>query len=578
MSTSGWGKLDIADSSAIQALQGVNEGATSIVQTMSTLLSVVKAVLDIVKNFLVSIPDIETAALKGAIEAIRAILKDLTDTSGCFFLAVPIQIVNVIPEEAILYEPQPEDWSSIPELMLPPITGGSGGNYGFMKAIVDSLNDRGDVLRPQLDKDAHVAGLVVLAGSSTYLDLLPLVEKFVKLFSGNKNSGAGEGMMDFNFPRPKGLRATLVPAAVTSLRKLTNRVTGDSGEHICGVRLQWNRDDRQTVIQNFSEPVTVTIKKVSIFRSESPILPSATYTQLEQDENVGLLAEFDYDGWTNEFYDDSIALDKTYYYAVGYQTESVEGDNPPIEYVSFFLPVTHIYIPPKFNTMPRKGVPPDWMMLPSPLSLIPGIEDLVAEINLFLDNLEKRLDDSASKYKKYIEALGREIDRYIALAREFLSLLQELIDLLTFPPDVYIGAYAFAGKGGNNFFINELGKALNNTADPNRPPFDQGSEVVTGFVLMAGSATAGKLTAFKNMLDFLFFSSGSAMESATVLAYNAAAASIDSGIAAVQREIDLLANLELSPGAPAVAEETPKGIGPDLEPADEQNDGKECTS
>jgi tetratricopeptide (TPR) repeat protein len=59
---------------------------------------------------------------------------------------------------------------------------------------------------------------------------------------------------------------------------------------------------------------------------------------------------------------------------------------------------------------------------------------------------------------------------------------------------------------------------------------------------------------------------------------NAAAASIDSGISAVQREIDLLANLELSPEAPAVVEETPKGIGPDLEPADEQNDGKECTS
>jgi len=142
---------------------------------------------------------------------------------------------------------------------------------------------------------------------------------------------------------------------------------------------------------------------------------------------------------------------------------------------------------------------------------------------------------------------------------------------------VYIGAYAFVGKGGNNFFVNELGKALNDTNDPNRPPFDQGSEVVTGFVLMAGSATAGKLAAFKTLLDFLFFSSGSQMESAAAAAYAAAAASIDTGIEAVQREIDLLANLELSP-EPITPVITPKGIGPDLEPADEQNDGKECTS
>lgn len=577
MSATGWGKLDIADSAAIQTLQGINEGATSIVQTMSTLLNVVKTVLDIVKNFLVSIPDLETAALKAAIELIRELLKDLTDTSGCYFLAVPIQIVNVVPEETILYEPQPGGWSSIPALMTPPVTGGSGGNYGFMKAVVDSLNDRDDVLRPQLDSDAHVAGLVVLAGSSTYLDMLPLIEKFVKLFSGNKNSGAGEGMMDFSFPRPKGLRASLVPAAVTAASKVSNRLFGTSGEHICGVRLQWDRDDRQKVIQAFNQPVTVTIKKVSVFRSEYPILPSATYTQLEQDEDVGLLAEFEYDGWNNEFYDDSIALDRTYYYAVGYQTESVEGEGTPIEYVSFFMPITHVYVPPKFNTMPRKGVPPDWMLLPSPISLIPGIDDLVAKITLFLDTLEKRLEDSSSKYKKYIEALSAEIDRYIRLSRDLLGLIQELIDLLTFPPDVYIGAYAFAGKGGNNFFINELGKALNDTTDSNRPPFDQGSEVVTGFVLMAGSATAGKLTAFKNLLDFLFFSSGSRMESAAAAAYAAAAASIDTGIEAVQREIDLLANLELSP-EPITPVITPKGIGPDLEPADEQNDGKECTS
>lgn len=570
MSTVGWKKVDILNSKAVQSLQKVNEGATSIVRTLSTLLNIVKTILDTIKNYLVSIPDLETAALKAAIKLIRDVIKDLTNTSGCYYLAVPIQIVNIVPKEAILFEPQPESW----EAVLPPVTGGSGGNYGFMKAVVDSLNDPDDLLRPQLDGDAHVAGVIVLAGASTFLELVPVIEKLVKLFSGNKNSGAGEGLMDFSFPRPKGLRATLIPIAVTAIGRLKNRLYDNSGEHICGVRLQWNRDDRQTVIQDFGQPITVTIKKVSVFRSEYPIPPSATYTQLKEDRDVNLLAEFDYDGWNNEFFDDSVAFDKTYHYAIGYQTESVAGESTPIEYTPLFLATTSIYVSSKFNVMPRKGVPPDWIVLPNAISLIPGFKDLMDKITLFLDGLEKRLDDASSTYKKYIEALSKEIDRYVRFAQELALLIQELVNLLTFPRDVYIGAYTFAGKGGNSFFISELGKALTDTNDPNRPPFDLGSEAVTGFILMAGATTAGKLAAFKNFLDFLLFSSGSQLGSTTASTYATITSALETGIRAVQREIDLLDNLEPSP-KPITTEKALKGMGSDLEPSAEQ---KECAS
>jgi hypothetical protein len=215
------------------------------------------------------------------------------------------------------------------------------------------------------------------------------------------------------------------------------------------------------------------------------------------------------------------------------------------------------------------------MLLPSPTALIPGVGSLVAQINLFLDTLEKRLDDSSSKYKKYIEALDAEIKRYGQLAKSFLTTIQQIIDLLTFPPDIYIGSFPFLGKGGNQFFIEILGKALTDVSDPNRPPFDEGSEVVTGFVIYAGSATAGKLTALKNVLEFWFSGAHAEAESA----YTAAVTSINAAVTSVQSEIDLLGNLERAPteAANTTVPMLP-AIGPDLEPATEQNDGTECTT
>jgi len=200
------------------------------------------------------------------------------------------------------------------------------------------------------------------------------------------------------------------------------------------------------------------------------------------------------------------------------------------------------------------------------------MSDLVNRIYQFLDVLERRCDGKASKLQKYIEALKAEVDRYIALAREVTALIRQIVDLMTFP-DVYIGAYTFAGKGGNSYLVNAIGRALKDTSDPNRPPFDQGDELVAGFVLMAGAATAGKLTAFSTLLELLFQAEGSRATNYI----GAAIDSINAATEAVEQQIELLDNLERNLN-PVTAEAVPGAIGPDLSPAKEQNDGKECHS
>lgn len=583
----GWAKLELDGSDLIKTIKPVVSGASSIVNTMSTLLTITKRILDVIAKLYIEIPDLETAALKAAIATIRALMEDLTKSAGCFYLPVPIQISNAALPNEPLFAPQPDGWASIPMLMLPPIGKGTGGNYGFMKAVSESLNDQYDILRPQLNDDAHVAGVVVLAGATTYLRILPLIDRLVKLFSGSKNAPAGEGLANKEFPAPKTLQANLVAAAVTGVDTIVNRATGKNRGHPAGVRLSWPRTDKQTVLSFFPEPATIKIKikvtKVVVFRSTYPILPNTPYEYLSLagEDVVDMYKEYEYDGWNNQFYDDTIELGKTYFYTVGYRTECTQEGWPTVTHDPFFMPITHIYIPPEINAMPRSGVPPDWLMLPSPLGLIPGVGDFVAKVNMFLDDLEKRLDTGVSKFKLFIDALKKEIERYHNLSQEFLAIIQGFIDLLKAPPDIYLGVYAFAGKGGNAFFLNTLGKALTDPNDPDRPPFDIGDEIVTGFVLMAGSAAYGELTAFIKLLELIFMSGAT-----QAAAYQKEiGASIDLAIETVEREIKLLDDLSTRDDGTGpelasitnVATSTPTpAIGPDLEPAVEQNDGKEC--
>jgi hypothetical protein len=203
------------------------------------------------------------------------------------------------------------------------------------------------------------------------------------------------------------------------------------------------------------------------------------------------------------------------------------------------------------------------LLFPNPLALIPDIEEVVTSINVFLDSLEKRADTASSKFRAYIDAINTEIERYARIVQRTISLINRIVKLLTFP-DVYVGAYTFAGKGGNNFFVSQLGSSLQDTSDPNRPPFDRGDEVITGFVLYAGSATAGKLEAFSSTINLLLTT-----EAESVAAIYAQAAA-DLGIALEQVERDICFLDDLTKADVCEDESAANTtMGDDLEPGDE---------
>lgn len=564
-----WSSVNLADTSVVQSLRAIQDGIVPVIDSVATVLNAAKALAEAVVNFLLVATDVEALALKAAIDVVRALLKDLQGGTGCYYLAIPIRAINTTPDQALIYAPEPAGFQSIPEQFLPPVSGKSGGNYGFYQDVAASLADELDMLRPTFTSEAYVAGVFVVAGSSSYLNMIPLINKLRALLSGATLSGAGEGLSDLSFPHTQELRASIVPRAVTGSELAINRLVG-GGEQPYSVKLEWKRVDRVITNTDFGVPTTHTIKRVGVYRRSDAPFP--TMVQDIAENKYGeytQIALFDYDGWTHTAYDDTATPGETYYYGVGYEIESTSASD---ETISITYPIdtfatTSISLPADMNILPRTGVPPDWVMLPSPLSLIPDIRTFVDTVNLFLDTLEKRVDDTQAQYRKYITDISAEVQRYITLSQQITQTIRQIVELMTLP-DVYIGAYPFAGRGGNQFMLNTLGRALNGD-DSGRPPFDNGDEIVTGFILYTGASTPGALTAFSNMIETLFGGSGAAAS-----AYKTASDSLGTVIASVDQQITFLENLDKSP-TPITEEEVPKGIGPDLEPSTEQYEPQE---
>lgn len=514
-----WQSWSPGDTALVQTVKQVKNGLAPPLEALSELLSLIKQFVETALRFMIEVPDIQTEVLKAAINTLQEIIDDIVSGAGCYFLAVPLRLVNVAPEGNIIYQYDPGGAETLTEyLSPPPLRGGanmSGGNWGFLKDVADSLQDRNDSMRPQLDSDAHIFAMVVLAGSSSYLEMLPLIERLQKLFGdfldGGK-TGAGEGFIDTEYPYVSSLRTEFVPKGISRLRKLVNRVSGGTGGidiHPYALKLKWDLVDRSTVTYKYSNGgIRYVVTKVVVYRKE--VNPVEETRSLEQElmamttdqRSEYELASFEFDGLTNEFFDDTIELNKTYVYGVGYEVE-VDGEDQGVRYVTTAL----VDVPSNIGQLPRGGTPPDWVVLPSPLTLIPGFQDLMAKISTTLELLEDRVDTGKSQLEEYVNALAEEVQRYVRFAQQIVDTVERIVELLTMP-DIYIGVNTFSGKGGNALLLNKLGEALNDTTDPNRPPFDSGDEVVTGFILYAGAETAGKIQAFAEIAQLLISTAG----------------------------------------------------------------------
>jgi hypothetical protein len=578
-----WVSLSLDGGPLADLLESIPPALLPVVEFSNTLVALSKELLETLLTFVVDINDPAAIALQIAIDAARAILDDLTGEASIYFLGVPVSRIDVAPVAKILYEEFPGEDFNYTELKDASDQLGSGGNYGFMASITETLRDKLDTFRPQFSQDAHVAGIAVVYGSDSYIEVLQLIAKLRSLFtSGPRPTATSEALSGGPpLPQPKFLSAELVnsPETTDVAETFNDRYLPSSISSAYAVRLTWEGLDGGAEQYLAGAGITVKVTRVTIWRSETPF--HSNFPDFTGD--AVLLGDVAYDEILGEFYDIGIGLGQTYHYAVAFVlTEIVDpnepqwsdenNSDPPTVSVSASSSRARIDIPVDPSSMfPRGGVPPDWAMLPNPLALIPAVEQFARRMSDVLDSLESRLSTRQRELQNYIDSLQSDIDRYTAWYNGISSTVTQFLDAVDAVswPEVYIGATAFAGQGGNDFMVNQIGEAIFNTGDTSAPPFPKGTECVGGFIVMTGAETAGALQPFKTLMKLFMgisIDAGDAVDHVSDI-YQEAKEALGTATESVQEQICLNDSLSEVLACPGETEET-HGFDAKMDPDD----------
>jgi len=561
----GWSELNLgASSEAVQSLDKFKTQLQAAISAVETIVEITKTVADLIVKFYFELENLDVEILKAAISALRDAIKDLTESAGAYGLFVPMHIVDPYswtgdPDTFYLGNrdtigfPFLETTDGVDYISRPP--DGGAGNYGFYATVAESMSDKQDLMRPQFDGDAYVASVVLLFGTDTYMELVLLAKKLMRMFK-----LPGVNLDNAEIPVPRDLTAKVVPTPVTGEAIIDQQFVGegDFGTDPYAVRLEWTADERDWLLAAYGN-ARFEIREFVVNRWEDGEYTKSQILAGAAPDTEILRTEYNR---VPLVIDRTIETGKTYWYSVGYLIDVLDDDgNVTTSYdAPLDINAVRIDVPVNIKLGPRHGVPPDWYAAPL-LSFIPGLQEAVAWLVSWLDELEAGLTTGKDEIEEFLEFLQREINRYSKFANDITATLSELIDAFTLP-NVYAAMWVMKpGKGGNQYFLRQLGQALFGAED--RPPFEKGTEAVTGAILYMGSSTAGKIEKFIDSVNLIF---GGFLSSTD----NALSTAVDSLRALEERlDRDICLTQGLIQKECEGTEETPAAIGKDLQPSDE---------
>lgn len=400
-----------------------------------------------------------------------------------------------------------------------------GGNYGFLRTVMEALDDQGDDQRPQYDENHAIFANVWVAGASDIVGILDALLTLEGLF--------GISLKSNSFV-PRNLIRT--PQDVTA-----KQIVAPAGKK--GVLLGWGNPPAETTFPEFGD-VRLRLYEVAVVRStDDNVMTARSWTDIfggeqpkvmdedeTEDETDGLeseneksqvIARFRYDGVRDSYLDDwsDFKENTDYYYTVAfrYGVEMPPGvsvsnativDGFSIMDYKLISAVQHV----RFNkNMPEstQGVKPDWVATPGILSLIPDLQFYIAALQQYINALSDQALGANSALQSYISFLEAEIQRYEDLAEQITARIQKLVGLLKTPEaGIYTTAIALE-EGGTAAFMRELMRRMLDEGDTSAPPFRSGTEFVAGIVMLAGAPNFAQLSSIKTLVDLLFGTSTS---------------------------------------------------------------------
>lgn len=506
------------------------------IKAITDLADVVLVVLGLLDKILTPLIGLELdptkLALKIATEAIQAGL-DALQGDGVYVLFVPVQRQVVIPP--IVQEAMAQvgisalpaaplsfdmlglqgrlnalDTTVIPFFNAP----GPGGNAAYFRTVVNSILDTGDPNRPLLKDTDYVAGLHLIAGASSFTDLLSLTTRIDALLGVNLPIG---GMAITGLPTPQDLKA--IPLLST---------TG-----LPSVQISWNAQPAFTAIAALR--LGVATKTVVVVRSTDTALFTATtplalfgtddltpgMTAPNSPETVVVSVQ-DYKANAvppDAYLDSGLTAGVTYYYttsfknAMGPSINGAPSTAPTDQGYHKFSGVVAVTAKSSAGRTAR-STPPDWIRTPSVLGLLPDVSAMIGLLGKALAGFSAGLSGASATLGAYVTFLRKEIAALGALITRIKGLVNGFASLSVKPLNVGLFARAFIGLGGTDFMLADLGASLAPTnPDPNRPAFDRGDEFVTGVVILAGGPSKAAVEAVQALLSLLFGLTGGSASS-----------------------------------------------------------------
>lgn len=373
----------------------------------------------------------------------------------------------------------------------------SGGSAGFYRRLYQTLSDQGDVHRPIYNETFAVTGSVIILGGST-------------LASIDDNIRTIEGIFNVEFRNDPVQRRTPTVQNVRAQQFYTTQTTPAAQS----VLLKWDPIDPLSNLASFGDSTAINVQELMIIRSKDPDFrskfkwlevfsaePPDDITQLPVTFDTEVIARIRYDGITSTYIDGSSVLErnKVFYYCV-IPRVTIAGVVQPM---GNFSNVARVQI--GNNAISRRSVPPDWKSTPTLISVIPGLEALVTQINAELTALSSRtrnVTGLGAGFARIINQITRYVQQIQNIQRQTQEISQRLRTLSARSTQGIYLTTITVERGGIQAWMVELAKRLSDTSDPTTPNLPAG-DLVVGLVFVSGAPSLAALQPYITIFDLL---------------------------------------------------------------------------
>lgn len=529
-----WRKLEIPTPNLEPILQKIK----SFVEKLKVVIELITGLVEMILTFLAAVADPIAALIRAILDQIRQLLEKYLEDAGLYALYVPFAkrmmysaggtardltgnfswsfkkpIIGASEKTSMSFFNNTGGLSD-PNLsederkMLVQANEGRGGNAGFLRTVAMSLSDSRDHSRPQfMSSDDYIAaGVLVMGSDFDPFGFLDALWKFKGLFG--DLFAMSDGMPDL--PRPMNLKAETILGPGWN-----NKPHGANGDF--QALLTW--DSMKLPIHTIPDlgGVIVVPTRTAVIALKNDIgrVPSATVVDLfgTRDITNGMTAggavvidERPFIPGETMFVTsklDTTRDDVWHFYIAWFlrgfnQTDDfakAKGNDLGYWYLSNAARVTPMQTA-------SSGTPPDWVRTPSIADVLPPLAYIIKRMTALIEYFASYIPTALEQFRKYIEFMRREIQRYERLVTRIIDEVLALLRLLDVKSIGGLYAHTYTGKGGNSYLISEMRRSMSR-GYPNAPPFFDGTEFVTGVVLVAGGAQAN-VEAASPLFDLLF--------------------------------------------------------------------------